>query len=292
MPDYACWMETRTAADAEWQPCEHLEPDAEPPGVFLDYGETPEDADRLVQNMLDDHLPSVLHENTDQPALQVRAWLQINDQTAVSPATAREASCEEITEAREALRLQAAADSLWAASRGMWDARAGLRKAVVKAYDDGLDLATITGAVASHLDAPTVTRFIDSHLLQGELRSLLRTHPDLARRTAVRTHRSGTAQVELLWTHAEHDAEQLRESGWYETIEYCDRDLASALLTQAREAATRLLALLPARLEALTAGGRPATGEHMAPRALEYQPVTVRRLAPSAVRTEEARTAA
>lgn len=174
----------------------------------------------------------------------------------------------------------------------MWHARAGLRRAVVKAYDDGLDLATITGVVASHLDAPTVTRFIDSHLLQEELRGLLRAHPDLSRRTTVRTHKSGTAQVELLWTHAEHDAEQRRESDWYETIEDYDRNLASALLTQARDAATQLLALLPTHLEALTAGRRPATAEHMAPQALEYQPVTVRRLAPSTVRTEEAGTAA
>ncbi|WP_328687986.1 hypothetical protein OHA74_53815 [Streptomyces phaeochromogenes] len=255
--------------------------------MFVDYSETLEGADRLAQNVLDEYLPSVLRENADQPTLQVRAWLQVDDQTAVSPAAAREASCEEIAEAREALRLQAATSVLQGASRKVWDARAGLRQAVVKAYDDGLDLATITGAVASHLEAPTVARLIDSHLLQGEVRGLLRPHPDLSQRTAVRTQNSGMVQVELLGTRADRDAEQQRESGWYETIEDYDRDLASALLARARDAAIQLLALLPAHLEALTADGMPATAEHMAPRTLEYQPVTVRRLAPCAVRTEE-----
>ncbi|MFJ9871508.1 hypothetical protein ACIRVI_00370 [[Kitasatospora] papulosa] len=276
---YKGWIETRTSSATQWEHHEHLEgeEDNEQPGLyFIDSGMC-SGTDDLAQQMLDRFLTSVLHGYPDQPDVEVRAHAQIDEQTPAEPPALRLASSDSIAEARETLRLRSLAQELRSARTQMFTARSSLQKAVVTAHDQGLDRLTITTAAAPELSADQVAHLIDASVLFGEVRALVRSQPALAARTSVRDRGLLGVTVKLLWTNEDEEAEELRERGWNETIEEYDRQLARTLLTAARNDAEKLLALLSSQFEVLSQGDTPATPESMAPDALVYQSVAVRR---------------
>ncbi|MFE4956186.1 hypothetical protein ACFRCW_19290 [Streptomyces sp. NPDC056653] len=278
MITYACWIETKSPDSTEWQHYEHLEDEeeADPPGLYLAYEGMCGGVNNLAQTVLDRFLASVLRAHADQLEIQVRACAQVHDQTSVGPNAIREASPDGIAETREALRLEALTKGLRSACHLVYDARRSLQKTVVKAHSQGLDLRSITTAVASQLDAKSVARLIDAPALFREVQALVATRPALAGRIAVRNAGLLGVKVELLWSNEDHDAEQLRERAWNESIEDYDPELAVTLLSAARRDARELLTLLSAQFE-VTFYDEPATPGAMAPFAVIYQPVTVRR---------------
>lgn len=269
---YQCWIETKSPASTEWQHYEQFEEDADPPGVYVADEGMCDGVDDLAQRVLRKNLASVLQAHADQPDVQVRACAEVCDQTSVGPSAIRQASPDDIAEAREALRLEALTRHLRSACHGVYEAHRSLEAAVVKAHDEGLDLGIITQAVTAYLDAQSVARLIDAPALFREVHELIRTRPELARRTRVRNGGRFGVRVELLWNDQEGDAEQLRECAWNESIEDYDRELAAVLLSAARSAAGELLALLSAQFEVT-----PTSPSSVAPRALVYSPITVRR---------------
>ena len=124
----------------------------------------------------------------------------------------------------------------------------------MKANSQGLDIRSITTAVAWQLDAESVARLIDAPALFPEVQALVAARPALAGRIAGLLG----VKVELLWSHADHDAEQLRERAWNESIEDYDPELATTLLSAARSDARELLTLLAAQFE-VTLYDKPAT---------------------------------
>ncbi|MEU7082212.1 MULTISPECIES: hypothetical protein [Streptomyces] len=276
---YKAWIETRTSSATSWAHHEHLEgeEDNEEPGLYFTDSGMCSGTDDLAQQILDRFLPSVLRDYPAQPDVEVRAHAQIDEQTPGEPSAIRQASSDTIAEARETLRLKSLAQGLRSACSQVFNARSSLQQAVVTAHDQGLDRDTITTAAAPELSADQVARLIDASVLFGEVRTLVRSRPALAARTSVRDGGLLGVTVKLLWTTEDKEAEELRERGWNETIEEYDRQLASTLLTAARNAADELLALLSSQFEALSRGGHPATPAWMAPDALVYQSVAVRR---------------
>ncbi|MFK0187867.1 hypothetical protein ACIQV1_27090 [Streptomyces rubiginosohelvolus] len=276
---YKAWIETRTSSATPWEHHEHLEgeEDNEEPGLYFCDSGMCSGTDDLAQQMLDRFLTSVLSDYADQPDVEVRAHAQIDEQTPAEPPVIRQAPSDSIAEARETLRLKSLAQGLRSARSQVFAARSSLQKAVVAAHDQGLDRYTITTAAAPELSSDQVAGLIDASVLFGEVRALVRSQPALAARTSV--HDGGLLGVtaKLLWTTEDEEAEELREMGWNETIEEYDRQLASTLLTAARNDAEQLLALLSSQFEVLSRGGHPATPEWMAPDALVYQSVAVRR---------------
>ncbi|MFF9127975.1 hypothetical protein ACF09J_32765 [Streptomyces sp. NPDC014889] len=278
---YHCWIETKSPGSTEWQHYEYFEEEADRPGVYLADEGMCDGVDDLAQTVLKNSLASVLHAHADQPEVQVRAYAQVCDETSVDPTGICQASPDDIAEAREALRLKALTRHLRSACHSVYEARRSLKADIVRAHDEGLDLHTITDTVAAYFDAQSVARLVDAPALFSELRDLIRTRPELAGRTIVRNGGLTGVTVELRWTDEEHDAEELRERAWNETIEEYDRELAASLLSAARSAAGELLALLSAHFEV-----RPATPRGVAPYALVYRPVTVQRPTQSAVGNE------
>ncbi|MFK0288060.1 hypothetical protein ACIQVL_47405 [Streptomyces sp. NPDC090499] len=269
---YQCWLETQSPGATEWQHYEQFEEEADPPGVYLADEGMCDGVDDLAQRVLRKNLPSVLQAHTDQPDVQVRACAQVCDQTSVAPSAICQAAPDDIAEAREALRLEALTRRLHSAQLGVYEAHRSLEALIVKAHNEGLGLGIITQAVAGYLDAQSVARLIDAPALFREVQELIRTRPELAWRTRVRNGGRFGVTVELRWTDQEDDAERLRECAWNESIEDYDRELAAALLSAARSAAGELLALLSAQFEVT-----PASPRSVAPRALVYSPITVRR---------------
>ncbi|WLQ45643.1 hypothetical protein P8A22_38130 (plasmid) [Streptomyces laculatispora] len=276
---YKAWIETRTSSAAQWKHHERLEGEEEneEPGLYFTDSGMCSGTDDLAQQVLDRFLTSVLHDYPDQPDVEVRAHAQIDEQPPAEPPAVRLASSDSMAEARETLRLRSLAQGLRSACSQVFTARSTLQKAVVTAHDQGLDRYTITTAAAPELSADQVARLIDSSVLCGEVRALVRSRPALAARTSVRDGGALGVTVKLLWTTEDEEAEELRERGWNETIEEYDRQLASTLLTAARNDAEQLLALLSSQFEVLSRGDTPATPESMAPDALVYQSVDVRR---------------
>lgn len=276
---YKAWIETRTSSATRWEQHEHLEGEEEneqPGHYFTDSGMC-SGTDDLAQQMLDRFLTSVLNDYPDQPDVEVRAHAQIDEQPPAEPPAVRLASSDSMAEARETLRLRSLAQGLRSACSQVFTARSSLQQAVVTAHDQGLDRYTITAAAAPELSADQVARLIDASVLFGEVRALVRSRPALAARTSVRDGGVLGVTAKLLWTTEDEEAEELRERGWNETIEEYDRQLASTLLTAARNDAEQLLALLSSQFEVLSPGGHPATPEWMAPDALVYRSVSVRR---------------
>jgi hypothetical protein len=268
---YHCWIETKSPG-AGWQRYELFMEETDPPGVYVADEAMCDGVDDLAQRVLGDYLESVLSTHADQPDVRVRTRAQAGDRTSGGPSAICEASPDDITGARQRLQRYALTDRLRSACRGIYEARRGLEAAVVKAHDEGLNRHTITRAVASHLDAQSVARLIDAHVLTGEVWDLICTRPELAGRILVRNRGRYGVDVELRWTEEEHDAEQLRWGGWSETLEEYDRELAAALLSTAQSAAGDLLALLSPRFDVA-----PTTPQALAPEALVYHPVTVQR---------------
>lgn len=280
---YQCWIETKSPDSTEWQHYERLEEEADPPGVYLADEGLCNGVDDLAQKVVRKNLTSVLEAHADQPDVQVRAC----DQSSVGPSAIRQASPDEIGEAREAVRLKTLTRRLYSARHGVYEAHRSLEATIVETHDEGLDLGTISDTVAAYLDAQSVARLIDSPALFREVRDLIRTRPELAWRTRVRNSGRFGVKVELRWNDQEHDAEQLRECAWNESIEDYDPALAAALLSAARSAAGELLTLLSAQFEVTLASPRS-----VAPRALVYSPITVRRPAQPAGGIEVEGTAA
>ncbi|WP_119580079.1 hypothetical protein [Streptomyces europaeiscabiei] len=271
---YECWLESKSPGATEWQHYEQFEEEADPLGVYLADEGMCDGVDDLAQRVLRKNLPSVLQSHTDQPDVQVRACAQVCDETSVGPSAIRQAAPDDIAEAREALRLEALTRRLRSAKFGVYEAHRSLEALIVKAHDEGLDLGIITQAVAGHLDAQSVARLIDAPALFREVQELISTRTELAWRTRVRNGGQFGVTVELRWTDQEDDAERLRECAWNESIEDYDRALAATLLSAARSAAGELLALLSAQFEVT-----PASPGSVAPSALVYRPITVRRAA-------------
>lgn len=282
---YQCWIETRSPGSTEWQHYEQFEEEADPPGMHLADEGMCNGVDDLAERVLRKNLLSVLQTHVDQPDVQVRACAQICDRTSVGPSAIRQASPDDIAEAREALRLKALTRHLHSSCHDVYEARRSLEAAIVKTHGEGLDLGTITHTVAAYLDAQSVDRLIDAPALFREVTDLTRTRPELAWRTRVRNSGRFGVTVELRWTDQEHDAEQLRECAWNESVEDYNRELAATLLSAARSAADELLTLLSAQFEVT-----PTTPHAVAPRALAYTPITVRRPAQPAggIELEEA----
>ncbi|MGW2785944.1 hypothetical protein ACWC3X_32625 [Streptomyces populi] len=282
---YNCWIETKSPGSTEWLHCEHFEEEADPPGMYVASGEICDGVDGLAQEVLHRYLASVLRMHADQPEVQVRAYAQVCDRTSVGPTAILQASSDDIAEARETLRLEALTGNLRTASLGVREAHRSLEAAIVKAHEEGLDHRSIANTVAADLDAQSVARLVDPTVLSHEVRNLIRTRPELAKRTVVRTSDRFGVTVELRWTNEEHDAEQLRECAWNETIEDYDQELAARLLSAARSVVGELLTLLSARFDI-----EPATPHAVAPDALVYRPVTVRRptWSTAGVKAEEA----
>lgn len=272
MPLYQCWIETKPPGSTKWQHYEQLEEEADPPGVYLADGGMCDGVDDLAQRVMRKNLASVLQAYPDQPDVQVRACAQVCDQTSVSPSAMRQASPDDIAEAREALRLEALTRRLRSARHGVYEAHRRLKATIVETHDEGLDLGAVTRTVAAYLDAQSVARLIDAPALFREVRDLIHTRPELACRTRVRNSGLLGVTVELRWSDQEDDAEQLRERAWNESVEDYDRELAATLLSAARSAAAELLTLLSTQFEAT-----PATPHAVAPSALVYTPITVRR---------------
>lgn len=274
---YTCWIETKSRATSDtWQLCEYINEDTYPPGVLhLDDGMF-ESCHDLAEHILSDHIEAVLAAHSEEPDVEVRVWVQLDDEYSSAPLV-RQATSDEMDDARERVRLDAVSCGLVSARVAVSSAWEKLHEAVVKAHDEGLDVERITTSVRPKLGRESVAALIEAHDVARTARTIIATQPDLFMRafTAVKDHRR--TEVQLHWSEQEEESDHQREIGWNESIEDYDEDLAVTLLTDARKTAARIIELLTPHLDVQDHRGLPATPEYIAPKALTYHPIVVKR---------------
>ncbi|MFD3580510.1 hypothetical protein [Streptomyces sp. NPDC058644] len=277
---YLCWLESQTPQTKEWRRCEQLGKADDLNLIYRD-SDTQTSPLAFAESLLDTYLLSVLHLNPPI-GTRVRACVRLDSQPMEEPpAVIREVTRDEIRRAYHRKALDDATQRLLSACHSVVQADNDVFQAVVHAQKLGVSQVATTRLVQEVLGETWASQTVEAVGLAQEVRAAITACPDVASRINVRVKDHNRVVVTLSWSRQDEEAEQARDQAWNETIEEYDYELANELLASARQAVADVIEGLSDRFDLLlvTGPGRssPATPQTVAPSALIYQEMDVRR---------------